>query len=80
MRWACSVVFVMLSLVNLHYFGFYKTPIDSLVFGLVEDDTAAVLQTIWRDFPVIWTLLLAAVLTYAASALHRVLGAHAQAR
>jgi hypothetical protein len=35
-----AFVFVMLSLVNLHYFGFYKTPIDSLVFGLVEDDTA----------------------------------------
>ncbi|OYT92737.1 MAG: hypothetical protein CFE43_06620 [Burkholderiales bacterium PBB3] len=68
-----SGVFVLLSLINLHYFGFYKTPIDSLVFGLVEDDTTAVLQTIWRDFPVIWTLLLLAVLTYAASALHRVL-------
>jgi hypothetical protein len=56
-----SFLYVMLSLVNLHYFGFYKTPIDSLVFGLVEDDTQAVLQTIWRDFPVIWTLLLAAL-------------------
>ena len=66
-----SFLFVMLSLVNLHYFGFYKTPIDSLVFGLVEDDTAAVLQTIWRDFPVIWTLLLAAVLTFGSVALHR---------
>ena len=66
-------VFVLLSLINLHYFGFYKTPIDSLVFGLVEDDTTAVLLTIWRDFPVIWSLLLVAVLTYAVSALHRVL-------
>lgn len=68
-----SGVFVLLSLINLHYFGFYKTPIDSLVFGLVEDDTTAVLQTIWRDFPVIWTLLLLAVLTYTASALHSML-------
>lgn len=66
-----AFLYVMLSLVNLHYFGFYKTPIDSLVFGLVEDDTAAVLQTIWRDFPVIWTLLLAAALTVASVALHR---------
>ena len=65
-----AFVYVMLSLVNLHYFGFYKTPIDSLVFGLVEDDTAAVLQTIWRDFPVVWTLLLAAVLTWASVWLH----------
>jgi phosphoglycerol transferase MdoB-like AlkP superfamily enzyme len=66
-----TFLYVMLSLVNLHYFGFYKTPIDSLVFGLAEDDTAAVLQTIWRDFPVIWTLLLAVGLTVASVALHR---------
>ncbi|MDP3651819.1 MAG: LTA synthase family protein [Rhodoferax sp.] len=66
-----AFVYVMLSLVNLHYFGFYKTPIDSLVFGLVEDDTAAVLETIWRDFPVVWTLLLALGLSAATVFLHR---------
>ena len=71
-----SGVFVLLSLINLHYFGFYKTPIDSLVFGLVEDDTAAVLITIWRDFPVIWTLLLVALLTLASSWLNGVLVSH----
>lgn len=77
-RIATGVVFfyVMLSLVNLHYFGFYKTPIDSLVFGLVEDDTSAVLQTIWHDFPVIWTLWTAALLTVASVALHRTLVRH----
>ena len=68
-----AFVYVMLSLVNLHYFGFYKTPIDSLVFGLMEDDTAAVLETIWRDFPVIWTMVLAIGLTYASVVLHRFL-------
>ncbi len=66
-----SAVFVLLSLINLHYFGFYKTPIDSLVFGLLEDDTAAVLHTIWRDFPVIGTLLLVVALTWASVWLHR---------
>ncbi len=65
------LVYVMLSLVNLHYFGFYKTPIDTLVFGLAEDDTVAVLHTIWRDFPVMWTLLLAAALTWGSVAFHR---------
>lgn len=68
-----AFLYVMLSLVNLHYFGFYKTPIDSLVFGVVEDDTSAVLQTIWHDFPVIWTLLLALALTVGSVWLHRVL-------
>jgi phosphoglycerol transferase MdoB-like AlkP superfamily enzyme len=74
-RIATGVAFLysMLSLVNLHYFGFYKTPIDSLVFGLVEDDTTAVLQTIWQDFPVIWTVLLGLLLTYGSVALHRAL-------
>ena len=60
---AVAFCFIMLSLINLHYFGFYKTPIDSMVFGLMEDDTVAVLQTIWRDFPVIITILLGIGLT-----------------
>ena len=79
-RIATGVAFfyVMLSLVNLHYFGFYKTPIDSLVFGLMEDDTAAVLQTIWHDFPVVWTILLAVLLTVAYVVLHRFLLARLQ--
>lgn len=65
MRIGAAVVFlyVMLSLINLHYFGFYKTPIDSLVFGLMEDDTSAVLHTIWHDFPVILTVLLGLALS-----------------
>lgn len=72
-RIAAGVIFlfVIASLVNLHYFGFYKTPIDSLIFGLMEDDTIAVMETIWRDFPVLWTLLLAIALTFASVVLHR---------
>jgi phosphoglycerol transferase MdoB-like AlkP superfamily enzyme len=51
-------ILVMLSLANVHYLAFYKTPIDALAFGLFEDDTTAVLQTIWHDFPVLRTLLI----------------------
>lgn len=69
--WGGSAALVLLSVVNLHYFGFYKTPIDAVVFGLVEDDTWAVLVTVWRDFPVLGSLLLVALLTAAAVALHR---------
>ena len=50
------VLFVTANLVNLHYYGFYKTPIDPVVFGFFEDDTKAILQTIWSDFPVVLTL------------------------
>ena len=66
-----GTLFVFLDFINLHYFGFYKTPIDSLVFGIVEDDTGAVLKTIWHDFPVVWTLLLIALFSYGTVALHR---------
>ena len=67
---AVAFLFVLLSFINLHYFGFYKTPIDSLVFGLIEDDTVAVLTTIWRDFPVLITLALVGLMTWASLALH----------
>ena len=73
-----AAVFVLLSMVNLHYFGFYKTPIDSLVFGLVEDDTGAVLKTIWHDFPVITSLLLVALLSWGTLRVHRRLVAGVQ--
>src|SRR3989338_8615412 len=50
------VIYAFASLINLHYFGFYKTPIDHIVFGFFEDDTKAIVQTIWSDFPVVLTL------------------------
>lgn len=68
---ACiAFCYILLSLVNLHYFGFYKTPIDATIFGLVEDDSLAVMQTIWHDFPVIWTIFLSFGLTAGTVAFH----------
>ncbi|MFA6904357.1 MAG: hypothetical protein WC236_14880, partial [Gallionellaceae bacterium] len=61
-----AVLFVFTSLVNLHYFGFYKTPIDAIVFGFFEDDTKAIVQTIWSDFPVVLTLAILFGLSLAA--------------
>lgn len=77
-RMAAALVFVflLLSVINLHYFGFYKTPIDSMIFGLAEDDTAAVLATVWRDFPVVGSVALVLALTVGAVLLHRWLLRH----
>jgi phosphoglycerol transferase MdoB-like AlkP superfamily enzyme len=63
-----AVLFVSASLVNLHYFGFYKTPIDPVVFGFFEDDTKAIVQTIWSDFPVFGTLAVWLLTSWAAMA------------
>ena len=66
-----ATVFVTASLINLHYYGFYKTPIDPVVFGFFEDDTQAILQTIWSDFPVLLTLAVLAGASWAAMAARR---------
>lgn len=66
-----AVVFVTASLINLHYYGFYKTPIDPVVFGFFEDDTKAIVQTIWSDFPVLLTLAVLAGASWAAIAARR---------
>lgn len=62
---------MLLSAINVHYIAFYKTPIDDLIFGFVEDDTAAILSTIWNDFPVMWSLALVALSVAALSKMHR---------
>ncbi|WP_430222739.1 LTA synthase family protein [Paenalcaligenes sp. Me52] len=48
----------LLSAVNFYYFTFYQGPINALIFGFAEDDTSAVVQTMWQDFPVISLLAL----------------------
>lgn len=63
-----ATLFVTASLVNLHYFGFYKTPIDPVVFGFFEDDTKAIIQTIWSNFPVVLTLVVLAAASWGAMA------------
>lgn len=49
-------LYAFVSLINLHYFGFYRTTIDTIIFGFFEDDTKAIVQTIWSDFHVVPTL------------------------
>lgn len=43
---------VLLDAVNFRFFSFYKTPISPLVFGFLQDDTKAILQTLWHDWPI----------------------------
>src|SRR5690625_6180842 len=48
----------LLSINKHYYFAFYQGPINSLFFGLREDDTQAILATVWSDFPVASLLFL----------------------
>lgn len=58
-RWAEWLAVALLSALVLlagcehYYYAFYKTRFDPIVFGLFEDDTAAVLKTVWHDYPLV---------------------------
>lgn len=53
---ACAMMLgliALLAIAEYHYYGFYHTRFDPVMFGLFEDDTWAVLGTIWHDYPVL---------------------------
>lgn len=53
--WAVVVMVLVnvLALINHFFFDFYQGPINALIFGLFEDDTQAVLETVWSDYPLV---------------------------
>ncbi|MGN7069804.1 LTA synthase family protein [Neisseria sp. P0001.S004] len=50
-----------LAIGNWFYYGVYERQFDVFIFGLAEEDTVAVLKTIWSDFPIIWGLIALAI-------------------
>lgn len=75
-RWRMSAVvirvwasvFAVLAVINFYYYGFYKLPIDSVIFGLADDDTVAVVHTIWQDFPMLQIAVVLALAVWSANA------------
>lgn len=55
---------VLLDAVNFGFFSFYKTPISPLIFGLFQDDTKAILETLWSDWPILSYLLVLVLGTF----------------
>lgn len=47
------VLTTILGIVNIAFYAFYHTPISSIIFGILQDDTRAILETVWSDWPVI---------------------------
>ena len=46
------------------FYSFFKEHINLLFFGLFDDDTWAILETIWKNYPVIWILLFWTIYLY----------------
>ncbi len=53
-----------ISAVDFGFYSFYQDRINVLIFGFFEDDTTALIKTIWRNYPVIWIFLGLGVFTW----------------
>lgn len=47
------LVIVIISAIDFYFFKFFHTRISVLFFGIIEDDTTAVLKSVWTDYPII---------------------------
>ncbi|MBO7913645.1 LTA synthase family protein [Vibrio splendidus] len=54
---------ISVSIGNYYYYKTYSNHFDIFMFGLVEDDTSAVLLTMWQDYPIIITSLISLLTT-----------------
>lgn len=52
-------LFPLVWMVNFYYFKTYHTQIDIFIFGLINDDTWAITQIIFKDYPIFWILFIA---------------------
>ncbi|CAB3659940.1 LTA synthase family protein [Achromobacter pestifer] len=58
-----AALFAASTVVSVCYFATFSRSIDIFVFGLIDDDTRAIMMTLWHGYPVIQAgLLLSAVL------------------
>lgn len=48
-----AALVLLATVANVFYFKVYERQFDVFVFGLAEEDTQAVLKTIWSDYPVL---------------------------
>ncbi len=64
-------LFTVLTVTNIFYYATYDRHIDLFIFGIFEDDTKAILQTLWSDYPIVRGLLGLALFAYLAHWLNR---------
>src|SRR5471030_3239728 len=53
----------MVSIVNYYYYQTYHDFIDIFAFGLMDDESSAVMKSIWQDYPILSALSAATAIT-----------------
>lgn len=57
----CLTFWSFLLLIDIGFYSFYNDRMNVLMFGLIEDDTWALVKTFWKNYPVIPILILTAL-------------------
>lgn len=56
--------FIIISVIDFYYFKFFHTRISVIFFGIIEDDTFAVIKSMWTDYPMILILISLSVVSF----------------
>ncbi len=57
------IFLTLISIIDFYFYKFFNTRISVLFFGVIEDDTKAVLKSVWTDYPVVLIVLSLIVLS-----------------
>jgi phosphoglycerol transferase MdoB-like AlkP superfamily enzyme len=72
--WVFLIFTVFLSFVNFKYYSYFQDHINIMIFGFLEDDTAALVRTFLKNYPVLtYGLLLILISILLWKAVHRLL-------
>lgn len=60
-------IFFTVLIIDFYFYKFFQSHINLLFFGIVEDDTRAVLLSVWTDYPIIKLIILIILFLFAFS-------------
>lgn len=55
---------IAIYLMDFNYYSYFQDRINVLIFGFFEDDTKALISTIWKNYPVVWGALALALCVF----------------
>ncbi|WP_264845526.1 LTA synthase family protein [Capnocytophaga catalasegens] len=65
--------FVSLQIIDFFFYQFFQSHINVLFFGIFNDDTSAVLRSVWTDYPIVKIILTFAVIIIGFLQIHRII-------
>ncbi len=57
LHWMFILICLLLA-IDVGYYSYFQDHFNILVFGLIEDDTKALLLTFWKNYPIFWYFIL----------------------